>query len=775
MQNEVYEYMNWPRIEAVVYAEEQSPRDVMGPRITKEGVLIQGFFPDAECAAVIADEKEYEMSLQDEAGYFAVMLPLRKLPEYSFKVKKGDKTEVFADPYAFPCQITEAEEKAFLAGVWYEAYTKLGSHPMTINGVSGTLFAVWAPNARRVSLVGDFNNWDGRCLPMHRMPKTGIFELFVPGIDAGTLYQYEMLLKGNVLQLKADPYAQGTEKPQGDASAVAAASAFAWKDTAWMEKRASAQTFNRPFAIYETSLSGIDNVSSLVDFAAKENYTHVELHPAMEYMDDDSDGYPSSALFAVSARYGGAENLKKLINGLHEKNIGVILDWNAAQFPRIPAGLCLYDGTPLYEPADPKAAVHPLWNTMLYNYASPMVTDYLLSNACYWAEEFHVDGLRLDDVDAMLYLDYGKKPGEYTPNIFGSNENLGAIEFLKHFNSIIHKRYPGFITVAQEDGLWPQLTGSVEDDCIGFDYKWSGGWTGDFLSYLQADPIMRGGLHDQLTLSMLYAYSEHYILTLGSRDVGKLADFENRVWGSEEQKKAQVRAAYAYMYMHPGCKMSAPDMGAEGEFAEFLQALNSLYIKQPALSSLDDSYDGFEWIQLMKSDENVLTFLRKTEKPEDTLLVVCNFSAVDYPDYQTGVPFYGKYKEILNTDDAAFGGKGFVNPRAKTTLRKGCDERDYSLKLRVPALSVCVFSCTPAEAPAEPEKPVKKAEKPKAAKPKAKEKAESPKKVTKKVTGKKAESPDQIIKKKVSETVEKVEKALATGKKTRGSQKNTKK
>lgn len=720
MAKKAYDHMNWPRIEAVVYAEEQSPRDVMGPKITKDGVILQGFFPEALSAEVISGGKTYEMDRQDDQGYFAILLPEHKIPAYTFRVNWSDRTETFADAYAFPCQITEAEEKAFLAGVWYDSYKKLGAHPMEISGVKGTYFAVWAPNAMRVSIVGGFNNWDGRRLPMHRMPMTGIYELFVPEVLSGSLYKYEMLLKGGILQLKADPYAMASEVPQGDASKVAdegdfdftdgegtnknGSKGFAFTDDEWIKKRGSAESFNVPISIGEVSLADWDDPEKLAAFIKEENYTHVELHPVMEYLTDGADGYPSSSLYAVSARYGGAAALKKLINELHRSGIGVILDWNAAQFPKYATGLSLFDGTPLYEPSDPKAQIHPMWDTMLYNYGSPMVTEYLLSNACFWAEEFHADGLRLDDVDAMLYLDYGKQPGEYTPNIYGTNENLQAIEFLKHFNSIMHKKYPGFLTIAHEDGLWPCLTGSVEDDFIGFDYKWSGGWTGDLLSYLETDPIMRSGRHDQLTLSMLYAYSEHYVLTLGSRDVGNQNGFLAKVWGDEAQKMAQVREAYAYMYMHPGCKMTALSGDASPEIRKMIGDLNRLYREYPALSVKDDDYEGFEWIQLMKYDENVITFMRKSDKPEETLLVICNFAAVPYAAYQVGVPFYGKYKEIFNSDDAAYGGSGNTNLRARTALIKECDERDYSIKVKVPALSVCVFTCTPVEPPVKKEK-----------------------------------------------------------------------
>ncbi len=697
MNEKIYEYMDWPRIEGIIYGEETSPKDVMGPRLTPDGVLVQGFFPEAQSAEVLVGKKAYAMELEDEAGYFAALIPARKIPAYRFRVKFDDRTAEFYDAYAFPGLMTEAEERAFCAGVYYQAYEKLGAHPAVVNGVSGTYFSVWAPNALRVSVVGPFNNWDGRYLAMHRMPMSGIFELFVPGVSAGTVYKYEIRVKGGAVCLKEDPYGNKTELPPSFASVVEDIKSFEWHDQKWMKEREKYSDRCQPMSIYETSLTKWKSGEELVRFASEMGYTHVELHPVMEYMEDGTDGYPTAAYFAPTARFGTPEDFQKLVDGLHQAGVGVILDWSPAQFPRFEGGLEKFDGTPLYEVQDPSAAVHPMWGTMLYNYESPMVKDFLISNACFWLEVYHADGLRMDDVDAMLYLDYGRRNGEWTPNMFGSNENLHAMEFLKHLNSIVTKRNPGAILIAQEDGLWPQLTDSVENDHIGFGYKWSGGWTKDFLSYLSVDPIERKHYHDQLTLSSLYAYSEYYVLTLGQRDVGNLADFMEKLPGDEKQKAAQVREAYAYMMLHPGCKMMAPDAGMPFGLKACIQDLNEIYKAHSALYEKDDSYDGFEWVQLMKYEENVLVFLRKTEKPEDTLLAVCNFAAVPYEDYQTGVPFAGKYKEIFNSDARKYGGEGIVNLRVKTAKNATCDERDHSIRLKVPALGVSIFTCTPME------------------------------------------------------------------------------
>ncbi len=702
MEDLAYSYMNWPRIEAVIYAEEQSPKDVMAPRLTSDGILIQGFFPQAEEVCVKTGRKIYPMVKEDESGYFAVMIPGKKIPSYRFQVRNGEETKEFEDAYAFPCLITEAEERAFCAGVYYDAYTSLGSHTMTLEGVEGTYFAVWAPNAMRVSIVGDFTGWDGRMLPMHRMPMSGIFELFVPGIKEDTPYMYEIRTKSEGVFRKADPYGRSSllTKAGEKYSLISLTSGeddFDWEDREWLLQRHCFALRDQPVSILELKLTQWEDMDSIVRYASDTGYTHVELLPVMECLDPDSDGYSTAAYFSVAQRVGGARKLKELINALHKAGTGVILDWCAAQFPRFPEGLERFDGTMLYEIPDPSANVHPFWGTMLYNYDSPMVKDFLISNACYWLNEFHVDGLRLDDVDAMLYLDYGRQNGSWKPNYYGSNENLHAVEFIKHLNSVLHRMQPGVLMIAQEDGLWPELTDQVENDHPGFDYKWSGGWTRDFLSYMTMDPLMRSGGHDQLTLSMLYAYCEHYILTLGRRDIGSFSSFLDHLPGSISQKHSQLRQALAYMYVHPGCKETVallPDEeGSEAELC-FLADLNKLYREHPALYALDSSPEGFEWIQLTKNRENVLVFLRKTANPEEDLLVAANFSGLNYGDYRIGVPYAGEYREIFNTDALQYGGTGFVNPDPVRAMEKECDERRYSIFVNLASLSVAVFSCS---------------------------------------------------------------------------------
>lgn len=707
MENQAYEYMNWPRIEGIVYGEENAPRDVMQPRIVPEGVLVQGYFPEAAKVTVetAKGRHKFVMEQEDEAGYFAAILPYKRIPSYEFLIEnKEGTTSRRKDCYAFPSLITEEDEKKFCAGVNYEVYKKLGAHYCTNKGVEGTSFAVWAPNAVHVSVVGDFNQWDGRGTLMHRCPMSGIYELFIPGVKPGALYKYEIKVKGGNTILKADPYGGQSEMPPATASVVPDETAYAWQDDKWMKARKKYAGKDVPLSIYEAdpfTWKAPDGKipedykslgRELAAYASKEGYTHVELTPVMEYLDEKSRGYTTFSYYSPSRRLGKRKDFMEMISTLHEAGVGVILDWTPAQFPGTSAGLALFDGTCLYEPDWIQRKYHAMWGTYLYKYGSPMVKNFLIANAWYWIREFHVDGLRFDDVDAMLYLDYGRKDGEWLPNMYGTNENLDAIEFLKHLNSIVKKKVPEVLLIAQEDGLWPDLTDSVENDHLGFDYKWSGGWTKDFLDYLSVDPQQRAGRHDELTLSMLYAYSEEYILTLASRDVGTYQEFLDKLPGSQQEKEATLRAAYGYLMTHPGKKMQALDADAPAPVQEYIKALNELYLGQPALYQKDDETEGFEWVQLMKAKEHIIAFLRKTDKPEDTLLVICNFSPETYENYSVGVPYPGKYKEILNSDAAKFGGTGAVNPRIKMSKKVECDEKENSITVKVPPLGISVFS-----------------------------------------------------------------------------------
>ena len=615
-------------------------------------------------------------------------------------------------------QFTELDQYLFGQGTNYDIYRKLGAHPDTQNRKKGVYFAVWAPNAQAVSVIGEFNEWDTEKNPMKKVGPIGVYETFVPGAKIGQLYKFYITGAHGEELYKADPYANAAEMRPGTASRITDITNYKWKDDTWMKNRENFDPDTSAMSIYEVhpgswkkheqteeDEDGFYNyrefAKSLAEYVKEMGYTHVELMGIAEHPFDGSWGYQVTGYYAPTSRYGTPEDFAYMVNYLHKQKIGVILDWVPAHFPRDAHGLEEFDGGCVYEYADPKKGEHPEWGTKVFDFGKSEVKNFLIANALYWVEHFHIDGLRVDAVASILYLDYGRKDG-WTPNMYGSNENLPAIEFLKHLNSVIKERNPGLLLVAQENGLWPELTDSVENDHLGFDYKWSGGWTKDLLEYLSKDPIERKNYHDQLTMSMLYAYCEHYILTLGSRDVGTLKDFADKLPGSEEQKNAQIREAYAYMMLHPGCKMMAPDKDMPKELEVFVKDLNNMYLAHPALYQLDDEYDGFEWVQLMKYEENVIAFMRKTEKPEETILAVCNFAAIPYENYNVGVPFAGKYKEIFNSDDKKYGGNGVVNTRVKAAKKAECDEREYSITLKLPALGVAVFTCTPEETEKKP-------------------------------------------------------------------------
>ena len=783
MDNRLYELMNWPRIEALVYSEEDEPQEILGPHKTEEGILVQAFLPTAvKMTAVIRGTgKEYEMELADEGGFFAVLLPGKTVPEYFFRVEYDNGVvQDLEDAYRFQPKVYSVKDlDKFEAGIHYTLYEKMGAHPMTIKGVDGTYFSVWAPNACRVSVVGDFNLWDGRRHPMRRIEEAGIFELFIPGIGPGACYKYEIKTKSGLPMLKADPYANAAELRPHTASVIADLSGFAWTDEGWLEKRKKTDYKKEPLLIYEVHLgswrkpekeewdgpltaaakeeeareeaaaeaerAGAD-VSApaeetrefynyreiapmLADYVKDMGYTHVELMPIMEHPLDESWGYQVTGYYAPTSRYGSPKDFMYFMDYMHSQGIGVILDWVPAHFPRDTFGLAAFDGTCLYEHLDPRKGSHPHWGTLIYNYGRPQVKNFLIANALYWTEVYHADGIRMDAVASMLYLDYGKNDGEWVPNIYGGKENLEAIEFLKHLNSIYKKRKDGALLIAEESTAWPKVTGSVEDDGLGFDFKWNMGWMNDFLGYMQYDPVFRSWHHGELTFSMIYAYSENFILSLSHDEVvhGK-ATLVGKMPGDRDSKLNNLRAAYGFMMMHPGKKLLF--MGQEfatfdewnekeslewdllqyqdhGNMREYVKALNHFCRQHPALYQLDHDPEGFTWINNISANENMLVFTRQSKKPEETLLVVCNFSPLVYEKHKIGVPFEGRYKEIFNSDSEMFGGTDVLNRRAKRSKKSECDGREDSIEITVPPMGIAVFSCTEEKAPVKEKAPAK--------------------------------------------------------------------
>ena len=749
MDKKLYDLMDWAGVEAIVYSEEDHPENYLGPHQTEDGITIQAFFPDAKEAKVKVNgvKKMYPMDLEDEAGYFAVLIPGKKIPEYSILVTYENGTvEEHKDPYSFAPQITEKEAKKFNAGICYDIYKKLGAHPMNINGTDGVYFAVWAPNAMRVSVVGDFNLWDGRKLPMRRFGESGIFELFVPGLACGSIYKYEIKAKGGLTYLKADPYANAAELRPNTASIVTDLSDFTWSDDSWMEERKKTSTKDKPMFIYELHLGSFKKPDDdrifynyrelapmIADYVKEMGYTHIELLPIMEHPFDGSWGYQVTGYYAPTSRYGTPQDFMYFMNYMHEQGIGVVLDWVPAHFPRDTFGLSSFDGTCLYEHYDPRQGSHPHWGTLIYNYGRPEVSNFLIANALFWKNVYHADGIRMDAVASMLYLDYGKNDGEWVANIYGGHENLEAVEFFKHLNSIFKKDKDGAILVAEESTAWPKITASVQDDGLGFDYKWNMGWMNDFLGYMQLDPFFRSYHHGELTFSMIYAYSEDFILTFSHDEVvhGK-GSMIGKMPGKRKSKFANLRAAYGYMMTHPGKKLlfMGQDIAQFDEWSEekgiqwnlleydehkqmqtYMKALIRLYREQPALFQKDYDPSGFEWINCMDADENLLSFMRRGEKPEDDLLIIVNFSPLVYEKHKVGVPYNGKFKEIFNSDSKEFGGDGNTNPRAKSSKKVFCDDRENSIEILVPPMGISVFKCTKVEEKAEPKKTAaKKAE-----------------------------------------------------------------
>ncbi|MDD3795573.1 MAG: 1,4-alpha-glucan branching protein GlgB [Lachnospiraceae bacterium] len=737
MNDKLYDLMDWAEIEAVVYSEEDKPHDFLGAHVTEEGVLVQTFIPTAKSVEVSVKgiNKTYPMVEEDETGFFAVLLPRKRIPEYKFIVTfDDDSVKELYDPYIFGPQITEKETKKFNAGICYDIYEKLGAHPMTINGISGVYFAVWAPNALRVSVVGDFVLWDGRRLPMRRLWDSGIFELFVPGLTEGTIYKYEIKAKGGLTYLKADPYANAAELRPDTASVVADIGSFDWSDQNWLEEREVLDTKSRPMFIYEMHLGSWKKPEDgrefynyrelapmVADYIKEMGYTHIELMPIMEHPLDASWGYQVTGYYAPTSRYGSPADFMYFMDYMHQQGIGVILDWVPAHFPRDTHGLCGFDGTCLYEHLDPRQGSHPHWGTLIYNYGRPEVKNFLIANALFWAKKYHVDGIRLDAVASMLYLDYGKNDGEWVANRYGGNENLEAVEFLKHLNSIFKKQAKGVILIAEESTAWPKITAPLDEEGLGFDYKWNMGWMNDFLGYMELDPIFRGAHHGELTFSMVYNYSEDFILSLSHDEVTYCkASMIGKMPGRREMKFANLRAAYGFMMSHPGKKLlfMGQDYGQFNEWSEekslewellqyedhqkmsgYMKALLALYKSNPAMYQMDYDTEGFEWINSISANENVLVFLRRTKKESEDLLVVCNFSALVYENYKIGVPYHGKYKEIFNSDRVEFGGQGNVNPRQKTSKKDECDGRKDSIQIKVPSMGISVFSCTRAAEP----------------------------------------------------------------------------
>lgn len=784
MTDKLYDVMNWADVEEIVYSESDRPKDILGLKRCAEGLKAQVFLPTARRVFLYLDGQPegYEMELADEEGFFALLLPMapaweKQLPGYHFGVYyQGEQELRLEDPYRFDSGF-EAEDLArFAKGIHYEIYEKLGAHPCERAGVAGVSFAVWAPTALRVSVVGDFNLWDGRRHMMQRLGDSGIFELFIPGVEEGSLYKFELKNHHGDAFLKIDPYAFGFELRPANASVVRQLD-YTWSDGLWMQSRSL--NHDRAMSVYEVHLGSFERKRALLtesgeevpgsefysyrelapmlaDYVLRQGFTHVELLPVMEHPLDASWGYQVTGYYAPTSRFGAPADFKYFVDYLHLRGIGVIIDWVPAHFPRDSWGMAQYDGSCLYEHADPRQGAHPHWGTLIYNYGRPQVSNFLLANALYWAREYHVDGIRVDAVASMLYLDYGKNDGEWVANQYGGKENLEAIEFFKHLNSICKKLCPGLMMIAEESTAWPKVSAPVEEGGLGFDYKWNMGWMNDFLSYMRCDPYFRKHNYGALTFSMMYQYSENFVLVFSHDEVvhGKGSMLGKMPGESFEEKAENLRAAYGFFMGHPGKKLMfmGQDFAQYSEWSEargiewplleypvhagvqaYVRELNRLYTTHPAMYALDERPEGFHWINCTYSEQSIVAFLRQTEKPEETLLVLANFDTMEHRDFRFGLPFDCEVKALLSSDEKKFGGKGLVRKVGRRAEALPWDEQPYSAAFRLAPMSTVIYQLMPKETSkpkesAEKSKSEKSVETPKSKKPVKKTTAETKRK-----------------------------------------------
>ena len=627
-----------------------------------------------------------------------------------------------------PYEIGELDQYLFGQGTHYDLYKKMGSHLVTDGKKKGTYFAVWAPNAKSVSGVGDFNNWARDKHPMVREDPLGIYTCFIQGVEADMIYKYCIETKTGDLLYKADPFANYAEMRPGTASKVHDISNLKWSDSAWMEGRATWNMDESPISIYEAHIGSWrqhpgeedgrfynyrEFAVEAVKYMKEMGYTHIELIGIAEHPFDGSWGYQVTGYFAPTSRYGTPEDFAYMINYFHRNKIGVILDWVPAHFPRDAHGLADFDGTAVYEYADPRKGEHPDWGTKIFDYGKSEVKNFLISNALFWMEHFHVDGLRVDAVASMLYLDYGKQDGQWVANKYGGNQNLEAIEFFKHLNSVVLGRNPGALMIAEESTAWPKVTGKPEDDGLGFSLKWNMGWMHDFLEYMKLDPYFRKEHHNQMTFAMTYAYSEKYILVLSHDEVVHLkCSMLNKMPGLGFDKYANLKVGYAFMMGHPGKKLlfMGQDFAQLREWSEareldwylleepehqylqsFTRDLLKLYRKNKAMYEQDTEGYGFEWVNANDGYRSIFSFIRHSKHNKKNLLFVCNFTPMEWTDYRVGVPRRKQYKLILNSDDKQYGGKGEERPQIYKAVKQECDGRPYSFAYKLPPYGVAVF------------------------------------------------------------------------------------
>jgi 1,4-alpha-glucan branching enzyme len=722
----------------LVEGRHENPFELLGPhevdQAGRRAMAVRAFLPTSPCAWVI-DQAHGNQALPmrriHPAGLFEAICPLPKgngSPKYMLRVaeENGRKTTTMHDPYSFPHLLTDFDRHLLSEGRHWHCYNRLGAQLRNTDGVDGVNFAVWAPNATGVSLIGDFNQWDGRRHPMRKHIPSGFWELFVPGLSEGTIYKYQIRHHDWVFE-KADPFGFAAEVPPRTASKVADLNRYAWHDADWMAQRQQTNWLEQPLSFYEVHLGSWrrpgdepwrwlgyrDLAHQLAEYCKEVGYTHVELLPVSEHPLTASWGYQAVGYYAVTSRYGTPQDFMYFVDVLHQNGIGVILDWVPAHFPRDGHGLRQFDGTALYEHADPRRGEHRDWGTQIFNYGRHEVRNYLISNALFWMDKYHTDGVRVDAVASMLYLDYSRQEGDWLPNEYGGRENLAAISFLKELNEQAHGQHPGVLTIAEESTAWGGVSKPTYLGGLGFSLKWNMGWMNDTRGYMRHEPIHRRYHHDELTFSLIYAFHENFVLPMSHDEVvhckGSMLD---QMPGDLWQKFANLRLLYSYMWTHPGKKLlfMGSDFGQwnEWNFDESLQwhllqwdthkgllkcvgDLNRLYRNEKSLHQVDFDYHGFEWIDCHNHDDSTLTYVRRAKDPNDFLVIACNFTPVPRVNYRLGVPEQCWYEEIFNSDSCFYAGSNLGNGPGVMAEPIGSHGRPASIRITYPPLGVCVF------------------------------------------------------------------------------------